>query len=52
MCVVVAIQPNVPMDLVKSAEDMRELRSRHFEMSEAALQQSAKRRKTSIGYLA
>jgi apolipoprotein N-acyltransferase len=35
--VVVAIQPNVPMDLVKSVEDMRKLTSRHFEMSESAL---------------
>lgn len=35
--VVVAIQPNVPMDLVKSVDDMRALAARHFEMSEAAL---------------
>ncbi len=35
--VVVAIQPNVPMDLVKSDEDMRKLTARHFEMSESAL---------------
>jgi len=35
--VVVAIQPNVPMNLVKSVEDMRHLAARHFEMSEAAL---------------
>lgn len=35
--VVVAIQPNVPMDLVKSVDDMRKLAARHFEMSEAAL---------------
>lgn len=37
--VVVAIQPNVPMDLVKSVEDMRQLTARHFEMSEAALRE-------------
>ena len=36
--VVVAIQPNVPMDLVKSTEDMRQLTARHFEMSQSALQ--------------
>lgn len=35
--VVIAIQPNVPMDLVKSTEDMARLHARHFEMSEAAL---------------
>jgi apolipoprotein N-acyltransferase len=35
--VVVAIQPNVPMDLIKSTEDMTKLNARHFEMSEAAL---------------
>jgi apolipoprotein N-acyltransferase len=35
--VVVAIQPNVPMDLVKSVEDMRKLTARHLEMSESAL---------------
>ena len=35
--VVVAIQPNVPMDLTKSTEEMEALRVRHFEMSEAAL---------------
>lgn len=35
--VVVALQPNVPMDLVKSNEDMRKLTVRHFEMSESAL---------------
>lgn len=35
--VVVAVQPNVPMDLVKSDEDMRKLTVRHFELSEAAL---------------
>lgn len=35
--VVVAIQPNVPMDLVKSVADMQKLTARHFEMSEAAL---------------
>jgi apolipoprotein N-acyltransferase len=37
--VVVALQPNVPMDLVKSVEDMRQLTALHFEMSEAALRQ-------------
>lgn len=36
--VVVAIQPNVPMDLVKSNQDMRKLTIRHFEMSESTLQ--------------
>lgn len=35
--IVVAIQPNVPMDLVKSNEDMQQLTARHFEMSESAL---------------
>lgn len=35
--VVVAIQPNVPMDLIKSTEDLARLSARHFEMSEAAL---------------
>jgi apolipoprotein N-acyltransferase len=35
--VVIAIQPNVPMDLVKSNAEMLQLRQRHFEMSEAAL---------------
>ncbi|MEK6283742.1 MAG: apolipoprotein N-acyltransferase [Acidobacteriota bacterium] len=35
--VVVAIQPNVPMDLIKSTEDMAKLNARHFEMSDAAL---------------
>ena len=35
--VVVAIQPNVPMDLIKSTDDMARLSARHFEMSEAAL---------------
>ncbi len=34
---VVAVQPNVPMDLVKSVDDMKELATRHFEMSESAL---------------
>ncbi len=37
--VVVAIQPNVPMDLVKSEEDMRTFSARHFEMSESALRE-------------
>ncbi len=35
--IVVGIQPNVPMDLIKSTEDMTKLNARHFEMSEAAL---------------
>jgi apolipoprotein N-acyltransferase len=35
----VAIQPNVPMDLVKSPDDMKQLTARHFEMSESALSQ-------------
>ncbi|HEY0430663.1 MAG TPA: apolipoprotein N-acyltransferase [Pyrinomonadaceae bacterium] len=34
---VVAIQPNVPMDLIKPAEEMAQLTDRHFEMSETAL---------------
>jgi len=37
--VVIAIQPNVPMEIVKSDEDMRRLTTRHFEMSESALRQ-------------
>jgi apolipoprotein N-acyltransferase len=37
--IVIAIQPNVPMDLVKSTEDMKQLTARHFEMSEQALRQ-------------
>lgn len=37
--VVVAIQPNVPMDLVKSDEDMKLLTARHLDMSAAALTQ-------------
>jgi apolipoprotein N-acyltransferase len=35
--IVVAIQPNVPMDIVKPVEEMRTLTARHFEMSESAL---------------
>jgi apolipoprotein N-acyltransferase len=35
--VVVALQPNVPMDLIKSNDDLTRLSTRHFEMSEAAL---------------
>ncbi len=35
--VVVAVQPNVPMDLNKSDEDLRKLTVRHFELSETAL---------------
>jgi apolipoprotein N-acyltransferase len=34
---VVAIQPNVSMDLIKTTEDLEQLRLRHFNMSEAAL---------------
>jgi apolipoprotein N-acyltransferase len=37
--IVIAIQPNVPMDLVKSTDEMRELAVHHFEMSESALRQ-------------
>jgi apolipoprotein N-acyltransferase len=37
--IVVAVQPNVPMDIVKSNEELRMLSARHFEMSEGALQQ-------------
>jgi apolipoprotein N-acyltransferase len=37
--IVVAVQPNVPMDLVKSNDDMRQLTTRHLEMSESALRQ-------------
>ncbi|MDQ5846623.1 MAG: apolipoprotein N-acyltransferase [Acidobacteriota bacterium] len=36
--VVVAVQPNVPMDLVKSVDDMRRLTDQHFTVSETALQ--------------
>ena len=37
--VVIALQPNVPMDPVKSPQEMRELTSRHIEMSESGLRQ-------------
>jgi apolipoprotein N-acyltransferase len=37
--VIIAVQPNVPMDLVKTNEDIRKLTARHFEMSEAALRE-------------
>ena len=37
--VVIALQPNVPMDPVKSPQEMRELTSRHIEMSESGLGQ-------------
>jgi apolipoprotein N-acyltransferase len=37
--VVVAIQPNVPMEIIKSDEELRTLTARHFEMSESALRQ-------------
>jgi apolipoprotein N-acyltransferase len=37
--IVIAIQPNVPMDLVKPEAEMKLLKTRHFEMSEAALRQ-------------
>ncbi|HKP48274.1 MAG TPA: apolipoprotein N-acyltransferase [Pyrinomonadaceae bacterium] len=36
---VVAIQPNVPMDLSKSNEELKNLMTRHLEMSEGALSQ-------------
>ncbi len=35
--VVIAIQPNVPMDLVKTPDEMAQLNERHFQMSEVAL---------------
>jgi apolipoprotein N-acyltransferase len=35
--VVVALQPNVPMDIVKSTDEMKTLVDRHVSMSEAAL---------------
>ncbi len=38
---VVALQPNVPMNPVKSANELRELRSRHVALSENALKQFA-----------
>jgi len=38
--VVIAIQPNVPMDLEKSPTEMKELTARHFEMTELALRQA------------
>jgi apolipoprotein N-acyltransferase len=37
--VVVAIQPAVPMDLVKSEDDLRRLATRHLDLSTAALAQ-------------
>lgn len=37
--VVVAVQPNVPMDLVKSAAEMQTLLDRHVSMTEDALKQ-------------
>jgi apolipoprotein N-acyltransferase len=37
--VVIAIQPNVPMDLVKSNDDLTLLTARHYDMSEVALKQ-------------
>ena len=36
---VIAIQPNVPMTIVKSEAEMQQLTARHFEMTEAALRQ-------------
>lgn len=36
---VIAVQPNVPMDLVKAEDEMKQLKARHFEMSKAALRQ-------------
>jgi apolipoprotein N-acyltransferase len=35
--IVIAVQPNVPLDLIKPEDEMKLLRTRHFEMSEAAL---------------
>jgi apolipoprotein N-acyltransferase len=35
--IVIAIQPNVPMDLIKSSEELEQLRLRHFEMSQTTL---------------
>jgi apolipoprotein N-acyltransferase len=35
--IVIAIQPNVPMDLIKSSEELEQLRLRHFELSEKTL---------------
>ena len=37
--IVVALQPNVPMNLIKSTDEMRELTARHVAMSEDALKQ-------------
>ena len=37
--VVVAVQPNVPMDLIKPEAEMQQLTASHFKMSEAALRQ-------------
>lgn len=37
--VVIAVQPNVPMTIVKSEDELRELTTRHFEMSETALRE-------------
>ncbi|HEV7473782.1 MAG TPA: apolipoprotein N-acyltransferase [Pyrinomonadaceae bacterium] len=34
---VVAIQPNVPMDLIKTTDELAQLTERHFQMSEGAL---------------
>jgi len=39
--VVVALQPNVPMDIVKSSEEMKVLIDRHVSMSQTALKQLA-----------
>ena len=36
---VIAIQPNVPLDLGKTADEMRQLTTSHFDISEAALRQ-------------
>jgi apolipoprotein N-acyltransferase len=35
--IVIAIQPNVPMDLIKSSAELEQLRLRHFEMSQTTL---------------
>ena len=37
--IVVAVQPNVPMDVVKPENEMLQLTARHVEMSEAAVRQ-------------
>jgi apolipoprotein N-acyltransferase len=46
--VVVALQPNVPMALVKSTAEMQALRDRHVSMTEAALNSSPQSSKTRL----